>query len=524
MKINITYLLVLIMCTAVGASSNETTERPNILIALMDDASYIHMGAYGCKWVKTPVFDKVAREGVLFTNTYTPNAKCAPSRAAILTGRNPWQLEEAANHWCYFPKKFKTYAEVFTENGYHVGYTGKGWQPGVVGDINGKKRKLIGQRYDEHKTIPPAKSMSRIDYSTNFRSFLDADTLDKPFCFWYGSREPHRAYEYGSGIKKGGKKYSDIDSVFSFWPDNKVVRADMLDYAFEVEYFDQHLGEMIQILEERNELENTLIVVTSDNGMPFPRIKGQYYEHSNHMPFAVMWKNGIKYPGRTVHDYVSFIDIAPTFLEIAGINGEKQGMFPIEGKSIVNLLQSTRNGNIDKSRDHIIIGKERNDVGRPNDEGYPVRGIVKGEFLYVHIFEPSRWPACDSITGYLDCDKGPTLNWCVASKDNPETFKYWQLSLGLRNTHELYNIKLDPDCVDNLYEKPEYEKIAEDLKKQLFNKLKEQEDPRVLGNGHIFDAYEYANPRQKNYYNRYINGKAKRKRNFDINSFEIISD
>ena len=102
-------------------------QRPNILFAIADDASFPHMGAYGTDWVKTPAFDRVAREGILFMNCYTPNAKCAPSRSCILTGRNSWQLEEAANHWPFFPKKFKTYAESLTDNGYFVGYTTKGW-------------------------------------------------------------------------------------------------------------------------------------------------------------------------------------------------------------------------------------------------------------------------------------------------------------------------------------------------------------------------------------------------------------
>ena len=95
--------------------------RPNILFCIADDQSFPHAGAYGCKWVKTPVFDEIAREGILFTNAFTPNAKCAPSRSCILTGRNPWQLEAAANHVPFFPEKFKTYAESLIENNYHVG-------------------------------------------------------------------------------------------------------------------------------------------------------------------------------------------------------------------------------------------------------------------------------------------------------------------------------------------------------------------------------------------------------------------
>ena len=93
----------------------------------------------------------------------------------------------------------------------------------------------------------------------------------------------------------------------------------MLDYAFEIEHFDAHLVRMLEELESRGQLDNTLVVVTADNGMPFPRIKGQEYELSNHLPLAVMWPKGITSPGRTIDDYVSFIDFAPTFVEAAGL-------------------------------------------------------------------------------------------------------------------------------------------------------------------------------------------------------------
>ena len=98
-----------------------------------------------------------------------------------------------------------------------------------------------------------------------------------PFCFWYGSTEPHRRYEFQSGVNKGNKKLSDIDQVPAFWPDNDVVRHDMLDYALEVEHFDSHLQRMLRELEKRGKLDfiSTLVVVTADNGMPFPESKGR---------------------------------------------------------------------------------------------------------------------------------------------------------------------------------------------------------------------------------------------------------
>ena len=283
---------------------------PNILFAIADDWGFGHASAYGTKWVKTPSFDQVAKEGLLFTHAYTPNAKCAPSRACILTGRNSWQLKEAANHLCYFPQEFKSWPEVLTEKGWHTGHTTKGWGPGVANDATGKPRQMAGKAYNAHTSKPPTQGIGQSDYAANFDDFLEAAPSGKPWCFWYGAVEPHRSYEFGSGVSKGGKQLEDIDRVPAYWPDNETVRNDMLDYALEVEHFDSHLGRMLQSLETRGLLDNTLVVVTSDHGMPFPRCKGGAYEASNHVPMAAMWKNGIQAKGRKIDDYVSFIDIA----------------------------------------------------------------------------------------------------------------------------------------------------------------------------------------------------------------------
>ena len=147
MRILVSLFLIMTAITSQAsaeATSREPSARPNILMAVADDWSYGHAGAYGCTWVQTPSFDRIAREGLLFTRAFTPNAKCAPSRAAILTGRNSWQLKEAANHMCYFPAEFKVYPEVLAEHGYHVGATAKGWAPGVAVDAEGNPRPLAG--------------------------------------------------------------------------------------------------------------------------------------------------------------------------------------------------------------------------------------------------------------------------------------------------------------------------------------------------------------------------------------------
>ncbi len=497
--------LLLVPCASCDRN-DLPAERPNILIAVGDDISFPHMSAYGCSWVNTPGFDRIAKEGVLFMNAYTPNAKSSPSRACLLTGRNSWQLEEAANHVPYFPRKFITFMEVLGRNGYDVAHTAKGWAPGVALDSAGNQRELTGKAFNERKTNPPADGISAIDYAANFEDFLASRDPSDPFCFWYGSLEPHRKYEFGSGVSKGGKSIDGIESVFRFWPDNDIVRNDILDYAYEIEYFDSHLVKMLEILEAKGELENTMVIVTSDNGMPFPRIKGQAYDLSNHLPMAVMWGKRIRNPGRKVYDYLSFIDIAPTILEAAGIDQAESGMQPIEGKSFLNILKSRKKGFTDKTRNHVLIGKERHDVGRPSDAGYPIRGIIQDGYLYIINFRPNRWPAGDPETGYLNCDASPVKSLILKMRRAGGSQEYWNYCFGKRTEEELYKISADPECINNLASDPGLNFLKQSLRRQMLDKLHSQGDPRMAGNGDVFDKYPYASEDNRNFYDRYLRG------------------
>jgi N-sulfoglucosamine sulfohydrolase len=485
--------------------------RPNILIAMGDDISFPHMSAYGTKWIRTPGFDMVAEKGILFRNAYTPNAKSSPSRACFLTGRNSWQLEEACNHIPFFPPKFKTFIEALDEHGYFTGYTAKGWAPGVALDSMGNPRQMTGKAFISRKIVPPSKGISDIDYSGNFDEFMNNRTDNKPFCFWYGSNEPHRAYENGSGITKGGKKLSDIKDVPKFWPQSDIVRQDMLDYAFEIEYFDYHLVRMLEILKNKGELENTIVIVTADNGMPFPRAKGQAYEYSNHLPLAIMWGKGIKNPGRTIYDFISFIDFAPTLLELAGIEQSVSGLQQIEGTSFTNIFYTGKKGYINVERDHVLIGKERHDIGRPDDVGYPIRGIVKDGFLLLNNFKSSRWPAGNPETGYMNCDGSPTKTLILDIRRSGLSSAFWNLSFGLRGSEELYNIGEDPECINNLARNNAYNSVKVRLQEKLYNELLEQNDPRITGKGDIFDEYPYAQKTTKDFYNRFKKGEISRK-------------
>ncbi|MBX7211348.1 MAG: sulfatase [Verrucomicrobiaceae bacterium] len=452
--------------------------RPNILFIIFDDWGWQHAGVYGCDWVKTPNFDRVAKEGVLFKSAFTSNPKCSPCRATILTGRNTWQLEEASCHNGLFPAKFVVYPDLLEAAGYTVGLTGKGWGPGDFKTAAKRTRNPAGPAFDDAKMKPPAKGVSPADYAANLETFLKQRDAAKPFCFWMGFHEPHRAYEPGSGARLG-KNLAEV-KVPSYLPDNDVVRGDLADYAIEVESADTHIGRALKMLEAAGVLDDTLIIVTSDHGMPFPRVKGQIYEDGYHVPMAARWGKGIK-PGRVVEDFINMRDLAPTYMELAGLKPHEQ----MTGKSIAGILRSEKSGWIE-GRKIMLTGKERHDLGRPNDWGYPVRAIRTPEFFYSHNYNPERWPACNPETGFGNCDDGPTKSWIVENKG-----PFYELAFAYRAEEEIFDLKSDPECVKNLIKYPKYAEIARQLRAQLDKTLVEEQDPRALGNAAIFDTYKY---------------------------------
>ena len=480
---------------------------PNILFVIADDWSFPHAGAYGVTWVDTPHFDRVAREGVLFTRAYTPVAKCSASRASILTGRNPWVNESGFTHWNYFPAEFASFAEILGQRGYAVAHTGKGWVPGIAEDKDGQKRQLLGRAYQSLKRPTLTPDINATDYAANFGAFLDDTPAGQPWFFWLGSHQPHRAYTFKSGADVGGKSLASLPAVPGYWPDNADVRHDLLDYALEVDDFDATLGQALAELERRGQLDHTLIVVTSDNGMPFPRAKGQSYEIANHLPLAIRWPAAVARPGLRVDDFVSFVDFAPTFLAAAGVDYAASGMAAPSGRSLLPLLGSSTGGQVDSTRDHVLIGRERHDPGRPHNAGYPTRGIVMGELMYLHNFAPDRWPAGNPETGYLDVDRSPTKDALLAARRAQGGDPLWELNFGRRPAAELYHIVNDPDNLHNLAASPVHAADVARLHERLMTALRAEGDKRLTsGDPDYFDRFKFANDSFNDLYERWQSG------------------
>ena len=243
---------------------------------------------------------------------------------------------------------------------------------------------------------------------------------------------------------------------------------------------------MIKFLKEKGELENTIIVVTSDNGMPFPSAKANIMEYGTHVPLAVCWPEKIK-GNRIVNDLVSLIDFAPTFLEIAGIKNIPE----MTGRSLSKILFSDKQGKVDAGRKYVLTGRERHSHARPDNLGYPSRAIRTRDYLYIRNFKPERWPA-GNPPGYYDYDNSPSKLFLLEKKN--EWPKQFNLAFSKRPAEQLYDIKKDPGCINNVAEDPAYLKIKKELSKILFDELKKQGDPRVTGNGDIFESYPRFGP------------------------------
>ncbi len=327
--------------------------------------------------------------------------------------------------------------------------------------------------------------------------FLQARQDDAPFCFWYGGHEPHRGYGAGLGAKHG------IDpaaiEVPAFLPDRPEIRSDLADYYFEIEWFDQHLQRMLAQLEAAGELDNTLVVVTSDNGMPFPRAKANLYEYGIHMPLAISWPQRVA-AGQSSDQLVSLLDVTATIYEAAEVAPAVDQ--PLTGRSLMPLLTASETTRQPAWPTAVFSGRERHSSSRFNSLGYPCRAIRTDQFLYIRNYKPERWPAgtprkyasvaydADNAPhairwgplhgGYHDIDACPALTFLIQHRDQPDVAPLFHAAVDKRPPEELYQIKEDPGCLQNLALDPAFAAARQQLAERLSAHLRETGDLREL--------------------------------------------
>lgn len=426
--------------------------RPNILLLLADNWAHPHASAYQ-GGVPTPTFDRLAAEGALFDWAFAPNPSCSPSRSGLLSGQWTHALGPAASLYGLLPEGQPTYTKLLEQAGYHVGHTGKGWGPGwVAGMESNPAGPLFG----------------------SFGEFLKKRPAGAPFCFWFGSRDPHVPWTPPADAGPS------LIPVPPHLPDVPEVRRDVQAYAGEVQRFDRECGELLALLRERGELDNTLVVMTSDNGWQMPRGLAGCYDLGVRVPLAMRWPRRVA-PGRR-QDFVSLYDLAPTFLAAAGL--------PVPGamRHSRSLLQRT-------GRKRMYVERERHANVRHGNLSYPVRGVRTTDYLYLHNLQPDRWPAGDpeyywAVGEYGDVDESSTKRYMMKTQPEPA----FSLCFAKRPAEELYHLPTDPGQLRNVAGEPRHGKALRELRADVERWRRETADNRPAA---AWDADVYTGPRRR---------------------------
>ncbi len=503
--------LTLLFIPTIGWSS----DRLNILIIVGDDwgpDASAYAGVYGRKLpssvVKTPNIDRIAHNGVLFKNAYVNAPTCTASRSSIFSGRYFFNTGGGSSLGGLWDSTIPTFPLLLRDAGYHIGYTYKGWAPGrpVDAPLGGlayayNKSGFLPLKFGSHASDLIAKGWSfeqakqRIlkDVRGNFESFLAARKPNQPFLYWFGPSNIHRPYRQGSGKTLWGINPENLKGKLPiFIPDVPEVRESIADYLGEIQAFDAYVGVLLKKLEDIGELDNTLIVVTGDNGPSgIPHGKFTLYDSGVSTPL-VIWLPHSK-GGRVVTDFTTLMDLAPTFLQVAGVPNPPK----INGRSLLNILKSSNSGQIDAKRTFAITGTERHSIyAHENNLGYPARALRTADFLYIRNFAPDRWPmGCPFVTwpGKPSAfrDWGPkSTNWLMRHRNTP----YFIWAFGKHPEEQLYDIDKDPGQIINVATNPAYATIKAQLAEKLLTELKKAGDPRVTGDGTAFDRPPYTNP------------------------------
>lgn len=494
--------------------------KPNIVFIFADDwgryaSAYArHEGEQSVNHlIDTPNFDRIAGEGVIFTNALVPAPSCTPCRSSILAGQYFWQTGLGAIlQGARWDQSIPTYPLELEKHGYHIGYTYKVWSPGEPKDAPyGAERtryQSAGSRFSWNfsrnatkmlgdTSVAEAKQTLYDEVRDNFDEFLASIPDDKPFCYWWGPANTHRQWQQGSGQQLWGLNPDDLEGRLpDFLPDVHEVREDFCDYLGECQAVDAGLGVILRRLEDLGQLDNTLIVVSGDHGIPgFPRGKCNLYDMGCEVALAARWPEHIQ-PGRVVEDMVNLMDLGPTFCEVAGVPVPET----MSGRSLLTLLESPENGQVEPERSFVVMGRERHVAGaRAGNLPYPQRAIRTKDFLYIRNFEPDRWPAGDpggleelnattpdyatlrddTCVVYADMDASPTKAWMIHHRAEESVRPKFEIGFGKRKEVELYDLRIDPDHMRNVATHADYQDIGRELSSRLMQVLFDNDDPRV---------------------------------------------
>ncbi|VTU02583.1 sulfatase : N-sulfoglucosamine sulfohydrolase OS=Haliscomenobacter hydrossis (strain ATCC 27775 / DSM 1100 / LMG 10767 / O) GN=Halhy_6811 PE=4 SV=1: Sulfatase: Sulfatase [Gemmataceae bacterium] len=454
-----------------GATGARAAERPNVLLILADNWRWPTAGALGDPMALTPTFDRVVKEGVLFTHVFNPVPSCSPTRASLLTGKVAHQLGERANLWSAFPKDTPVFTNLLRDAGYEVGYCGKPWGPGNY-EVSGWEENPVGPRF------------------ADFAEFHGKRDAKKPFFFWLGNTDT---------ATRGGKlPYLDAAKakldptkirVPPELPDCAEVRKDLMNYYGGVMKLDEEAAAAVAVLEKAQNLDDTVVIYTSDNGWQMPRGLANCYDAGSRVPLAVRWGKHLA-AGRKVDEFVSVGDLGPTVLDLAGVK-------PPPEMTLASIKTMMLGKPDPAPRDAAFIERERHADVRRDHLSYPVRAVRTRDFLYVRNLRPDRWPAGDPDVKFIhdrpygDVDTTLVKDVLLAHLDDPAYARFVALIFAKRPAEELYDLKADPHQVRNVAGKPEYAEALKNHRARLDAWMKETQDPRLDPSYDGWDTAKY---------------------------------
>lgn len=526
------FLRLIFLLGALCSVATAAEQRPNILFVFADDwgryaSAYAKLDGPGTlsDAVQTPNFDRVAREGVLFRKAFVSAPSCTPCRSALLSGQHFWRTGRGSilrgAVWDY---SNPSYALLLRDSGYHIGETYKVWGPGTPNDApygaGQHAYEKAGGRFNQFSKnvtnlvasgtpLEAAKQALLAEVRGNLNAFLADRKPGQPFCYWFGPTNTHRKWQKGSGQKLWGINPDTLKGKMpAFLPDVPEVREDFADYLGEAQAVDAALGVMLARLAEIGELDHTLIVVSGDHGAPgFPHGKCNLYDFGAGVSLAIRGP-GVT-GGRVVDDLVTLPDLAPTFLEVGGLTPPAV----MTGRSLVNLLRSSKSGQVEAARDAVYIGRERHvENARADYLPYPQRAIRTHDFLYIINFRPDRWPLGDPYrldganpptvaelteetrTTFPDDDAGPTKAWLVTMRNDPQWKHHFDWAYAKRPREELYDLKSDPQQTANVAADPRYAATRAKLETRLMGELQRTGDPRLVDNGKFYETPPMSGP------------------------------
>ena len=432
---------------------------PNILLITADDMNCDSVGAFGCR-VKdtTPQIDRLAAQGMRFEHAHVTIAVCQPCRSVWLTGRYPHRSGGEGFHKLQKPG-VPLLPGLLREAGYLVGLLGKEPHCTPYADFS----------WDTPKQPLGAGRNPRL-YGEHAKAFFEqAKQAGKPFFLMANSHDPHRPfygndrYEYGKpdGPQVPSKVFQPKDVVVpGFLPDIPQVRLEISEYYSSVRRCDDTVGALLAAIDDSGMAEKTIVVFLSDHGMTLPFAKTNVYYHSTRTPWIVRWPGRVE-PGSVDRDhFISGIDLAPTLLEVAGVD-QPEGM---DGFSLKPLLL----GHKQDGRE-MVFTQFHQTAGRGR---YPMRAAEDKRFRYIYN------PWSDGTRVFRnESQSGRSMKAMVAAgQSDPAIAARCELFLH-RVPEEFYDLENDPDALENLVGDPEHRADVERFRKALADWMRRTEDP-----------------------------------------------